>query len=44
MANNLQDTVKLNNGIEIPWIGLGVFKVQDGEEVVSAVKAAIKNG
>lgn len=44
MINNLQDRVKLNNGVNIPWIGLGVFKVQDGEEVASAVKAAIKNG
>ena len=44
MINNLQDRVKLNNGVEIPWIGLGVFKVKDGEEVVSSVKTAIKNG
>jgi len=44
MMKNLQDRVKLNNGVSIPWIGLGVFKVQDGEDVVSAVKAAIKNG
>ena len=44
MIKNLQDRVKLNNGVSIPWIGLGVFKVQDGEDVVSAVKAAIKNG
>jgi len=44
MMNNLQDRVKLNNGVDIPWIGLGVFKVQDGNEVVGAVKAAIKNG
>ena len=44
MAKSLQDTVKLNNGVDIPWIGLGVFKVQDGSEAVNAVKAAIKNG
>ena len=44
MMNNLQDKVKLNNGVEIPWIGLGVFKVKNGDEVVSSVKAAIKNG
>lgn len=43
-ATNLQDTVTLHNGVKMPWFGLGVFKVQEGEEVVQAVKAAIKNG
>jgi diketogulonate reductase-like aldo/keto reductase len=28
----------------MPWVGLGVFKVTEGEEVVQSVKAAIKNG
>ncbi|WP_078550459.1 aldo/keto reductase [Litchfieldia alkalitelluris] len=28
----------------MPWIGLGVFKVQDGEEVVNSIKAAIEAG
>lgn len=43
-AQHLQDTVTLHNGVKMPWFGLGVFKVEDGEEVVSSVKAAIKNG
>jgi diketogulonate reductase-like aldo/keto reductase len=28
----------------MPWFGLGVFKVQEGTEVVDSVKAAINNG
>lgn len=41
---NLQLTVKLNNGVEMPKFGLGVFKVQEGQEVIDSVKAAIKAG
>ncbi|QCR31234.1 aldo/keto reductase [Lysinibacillus sp. SGAir0095] len=44
MINNLQDTTTLNNGVEMPWFGLGVFKVEEGPELVNAVKSAIKNG
>ncbi|MDD9270778.1 aldo/keto reductase [Paenibacillus sp. GCM10023248] len=41
---NLQSTTTLHNGVSMPWFGLGVFKVEEGSEVVSSVKAAIKNG
>lgn len=34
----------LNNGVKMPWLGLGVFKTQDGEEVINAVKNAIAVG
>ncbi|CAH0344759.1 aldo/keto reductase [Bacillus sp. CECT 9360] len=44
MAKNLQDTTTLNNGVEMPWFGLGVFKVEEGPELVNAVKTAIKHG
>lgn len=44
MVKSLNDTVTLNNGVEMPWFGLGVFKVEDGNQVVDAVKAAIRNG
>ncbi|WP_281418865.1 aldo/keto reductase [Clostridium lacusfryxellense] len=42
--NNLQSTVELNNGVKMPWVGLGVFKVKDGSEAANAVTTAIKNG
>jgi len=44
MQTSLKDTIKLSNGVEMPWIGLGVFKVNDGDEVVQSVKAALRNG
>lgn len=44
LPNHLQDYVILNNGVQMPWLGLGVFKAKEGEEVVQAVKAAIRAG
>lgn len=44
MVSNLKNTVTLNNGVKMPWIGLGVFRVEDSPELVDAVKTAIKNG
>lgn len=44
MINNLKNTVTLNNGVKMPWLGLGVFRVEDSPNLVDAVKAAIKNG
>ncbi|MEK3826589.1 aldo/keto reductase [Paenibacillus sp. FSL K6-1558] len=41
---HVQDTTTLNNGVKMPWLGFGVFKVKDGDEVVSAVKTAIEAG
>jgi methylglyoxal/glyoxal reductase len=42
--NNLQSTTTLNNGVKMPWFGLGVFKVEEGPELVNAVKTAIEHG
>lgn len=44
MAKNLQDCTTLHNGVKMPWFGLGVYKVEEGPEVVDSVKAAIRNG
>lgn len=44
MTNNLQATITLYNGVKMPWFGLGVFKVEEGPELVNAVKFAIKQG
>lgn len=44
MAKNLQDCTTLHNGVKMPWFGLGVYKVEEGQEVIDSVKAAIKNG
>ncbi len=44
MIKNLQSSTTLHNGVKMPWFGLGVFKVEEGPEVVEAVKTAIKGG
>jgi methylglyoxal/glyoxal reductase len=43
-AKNLQDTTTLHNGVKMPWFGIGVFKVEEGPELVHAVKTAIQYG
>ncbi|MER2088756.1 MAG: aldo/keto reductase [Sporosarcina sp.] len=44
MMENLQSTTTLQNGVKMPWLGLGVFKVEEGQELVNAVKTAITHG
>lgn len=35
---------KLNNGVEIPQVGLGVFQTKPGDETINAVKWALEAG
>src|SRR5690625_682390 len=44
LIKHLQDTVKLNNGVEMPGFGLGVYKVDDGDVVYQAVDGALEAG
>lgn len=44
MLKNLQSTTALHNGVEMPWFGLGVFQVKEGEEVYHSVKWALEHG
>lgn len=37
-------SLRLNNGLEIPQLGLGVLKAEDGEEVENAVLTALNMG
>jgi len=41
---NLQSAAPLANGVRMPWLGLGVFKVPEGAEAANAVKEAIRQG
>ncbi|MDA3950469.1 MAG: aldo/keto reductase [Spirochaeta sp.] len=41
---NVQKTVTLNNGVEMPIFGLGVFKAESGDETANAVRWAIEAG
>ena len=38
------DFFTLNNGLEIPSIGLGVFRITDQQEAVNTVFQALKTG
>ena len=40
---NIKSKVKLNNGVEMPWFGLGTFRAE-GQETVEAVKKAVEVG
>jgi diketogulonate reductase-like aldo/keto reductase len=44
MDLTLQSTVKLNNGVELPRLGLGVFRAPRGEVTRQAVSAALAAG
>ncbi|MGJ7034649.1 aldo/keto reductase [Anoxybacillus eryuanensis] len=41
---SLQDGATLHNGVRMPWLGLGVYKVQEGDEVNRAVRTALEVG
>ncbi|BCU81115.1 glyoxal reductase [Polycladomyces abyssicola] len=44
MAKQIADTTVLANGVKFPWLGLGVWKAKEGNEVENAVKVAIQTG
>ena len=43
MINSLTDKIVLNNGVEMPGLGLGVFQIPD-EDTAEVVKTGIING
>lgn len=44
MVQHISDCTTLNNGVRMPWLGLGVYKAEEGEEVERAVQAALEIG
>lgn len=44
MSLTIQSTITLNNGIEMPRFGLGVFKTEVGAETENAVRWALEAG
>ena len=44
MISNIEDYALLNNGLKMPWLGFGVFKIDDGPEVEHAVRHALEIG
>ncbi len=41
---SIYDKVKLHNGVEMPAIGLGVYKVEDGSQVEDTIQTALDLG
>lgn len=44
MIQHISDCAKLHNGVDMPWLGLGVFQTEEGDEVLQAVETALKAG
>lgn len=44
MGSHIDDCAVLNNGLQMPWLGFGVYKISDGAEVANAVKYALDVG
>lgn len=44
MLTSLKECAVLSNGVHLPWLGLGVFRMEEGKEVKDAVKSAIDSG
>jgi diketogulonate reductase-like aldo/keto reductase len=44
MITSITDCTVLNNGVKMPWLGFGVFKTKEGEEVINSVKWALEAG
>lgn len=44
MTSTQNSSVKLYNGVEMPWLGLGVHRAGSGSEVLAAIKCALQSG
>lgn len=44
MVASIKDCTVLNNNVDMPWLGLGVFKMKDGDEAENAIRAALDYG
>ncbi|MAU14766.1 MAG: aldo/keto reductase [Muricauda sp.] len=41
---DLQGSFELHNGVQMPYLGLGVYQSENGSEVINAVKTALNHG
>jgi diketogulonate reductase-like aldo/keto reductase len=44
MINSINERTLLNNGTSMPWLGLGLYKMTDAQEIDRAVKTALEVG
>lgn len=44
MISSIKDCTLLNNGLKMPWLGFGVHRIKDGQDVEHAVRTALEIG
>ena len=44
MIKSINDVATLKNGVKMPYLGLGVWQVENGNEIITAIKAAVNAG
>jgi diketogulonate reductase-like aldo/keto reductase len=44
VITSISDRTVLRNGVTMPWLGLGVYQIEDGEAVKQAVRTAVSAG
>jgi methylglyoxal/glyoxal reductase len=44
MIKNILSTTTLHNGVEMPWFGLGIYKIEEGKNLISTIHTAIELG
>ncbi|MFC0189633.1 aldo/keto reductase [Fictibacillus aquaticus] len=44
MVKSIHDRAVLHNGVKMPWLGLGVYKAEEGQEVEQAIQYALDAG
>ncbi len=44
MYASIKDCIRLNNGVEMPILGFGVFQIHDLDETADCIKKALKHG
>jgi len=44
MSININTKIKLNNGVEIPLLGLGTWEITEGETIIDTIRLAISKG
>jgi methylglyoxal/glyoxal reductase len=41
---SITDMTTLNDGVQMPWLGFGVFQIPEGEQTYQAVRTALETG
>jgi len=44
MIQSIQDCVTLANGVRMPWLGFGTYRLEEGQQAYTAVRTALEVG